>query len=76
MREEWSAELDAYPGGIWGLWWAMDLSRVANSLAPTSAKQDVQRNRMAKTVVRVAGTGVGRQIGRSLLRGILGSILR
>ena len=32
-REEWNAELDAYPGGIWSLWWAIDLIRGASMVA-------------------------------------------
>lgn len=36
MREEWYAELDASPGGLWGiktLCWAVDLFRGANQIA-------------------------------------------
>ena len=33
MREEWYAELDAYPSGFWTLCWAVDLVRGAAILA-------------------------------------------
>ena len=33
MREEWHADLDAYPGGVWSLFWAVDLVRGAAAVA-------------------------------------------